>query len=257
MGDLYLRNVILTIVPQLGTVKQIKDLRVGFSFKKTNKSTVNSGEIYVYNLNSNTRGLIATKNSRVVLYAGYESNSEVIFSGNITKVSNKRHDVDLITTIEVRDGDNSYRTSKFVKSYAPNVSTSYIIEDLITESKLARGNVSGIPETKYINGYSFTGLFRDCMDEICQKNDLEWSIQNEAIQISAREGFNLDSIISLSAESGLIESPSKTKNGIEFKSLLQPRLIPGKRVAIQSKEINDIFTIKTVTQEGDSEEGNF
>jgi len=257
MTDLFSRQVAVQIIPQLGTPKLITKLRVQFKIKKTNKSSLNNGEITILNMNEENRSLVAQQSTRIVLLAGYRDTSEVIAAGNITKVVEKKQDVDWETKIEVRDGDNAFRTSIFNKSFPPDTSIQYIFDDLINESGFARGSISGIPTTRYKKGYCYSGMARDAIDELCEKSNLEWSVQNETIQIMPKSGFTLDTIIELDQNSGLIESPSKTKNGIEFKSLLQPRLTPGRRVKITSDRVNGVYKILTVLQDGDSEEGPF
>lgn len=257
MTDLFIRKVSLQIIPKNGQVKKLEGLRTKFSLKKTDKSSLNAGEITVFNLNQESRNLIGQKKTKVVLTAGYESNAGVIFVGDITKAEHEREDTEIVTTMEVRDGDNPFRNAIYNKSFPPNTTSQYIFNDLINSMGLIRGSINGIPSTQYKRGFCYSGMARDLMDELCSKNDLAWSIQNGAVQITPKNGFTLESIVSLSKTSGLIEEPSKTKTGVKFKSLLQPELTPRRRVNLDADKIKGVYKILTVTIDGDSHEGPF
>lgn len=254
---LYLRDVVFVAIGLTGGIREIKDLRIIFQCEKTNKSDPNTANIEIYNLNKDTRSLLEAKGTRISLDAGYIYTSATIFRGNITKVVHKSEPPDIITKIEARDGDNRYRNARFDKGYPPGVKLEQLINDLANELDLPVSSIIDLPATQYANGLTLTGQVRDHLDYLTTKNDLEWSIQDETLQIIPKKQTTLDEIIFLTSYSGLVGSPSKTKKGVEFKSLLQPRLRPGRRVRLESKFIEGIFKIRKVNHEGDSHEGEF
>lgn len=257
MADLYLRKIAVTLISQTGFTKTMDKLRFIFSCEKTNEKTTNKATLDIYNLNKDSRGILESKNSRIVIEAGYETTKQVIFQGDITKVVHESEPPDIISKCELGDGDNSYRTSRMDVSLPPGATTQQAFNEVISKSGMNVGAVLGIPSTKYANGLVLSGMVRDVLDELCKKNDLEWSIQNEALQIIPKNSFTLDSIVILNSKTGLVGSPSKTKDGVEFTSLLQPTLNPGRRVKIESKLINGIYKVRKVIHEGDSHGGDF
>lgn len=257
MANLFLRNVRVRIVSQVGVGKTLSGLRVIFDIDKTNEANPNRADVGVYNVNDNTKGILESKNAKVYLEVGYGDDLQTIFVGNVTKVVHENKSPDILTKIELGDGDNAFRNGRIEEGFPSGTSTSHLIDKLIEASGLGRGSVKGIPDINYANGIVLSGSVRHNLNEICKKNDLEWSIQDEAIQILPKKQFNLDSIVLLTPETGLVGSPSKTKKGIEFTSLLQAKLRPGGKVKIESRNYNGVFKVRRVNHKGDSHEGEF
>jgi hypothetical protein len=254
---LYIRYVDLTIFPPIGSPISMKDLRIKFNIEKTNESNPNTSKIEVYNLSETSRSAFEDKKTRVVLEAGYLNTKAVIFQGNVTKAVHKYQRVNIITTVELGDGDNRYRNARLDKGYPPGISTQQVINDLAAELQLPVSNIKGIPVFKYANGLTLSGVARDHLDIICEKDDLEWSIQDETLQIIPKRESTDDSIILLDSSSGLIGSPEKTDKGVQFETLLMPRLRPGRRAKLDSKFIKGNFKIRKVAHDGDSLSGTF
>lgn len=273
MGELYIRKVIVEIIPQNGTGKKIEDLRINFSCEKNSESAPNKCEIGIYNLSDSTRSLLEAKNTRVKLSIGYlglkpngiggsgvnsTSTVELVFIGNVKKITQDIQTPDIITKLELADGGNAYRNARLDKGYPPSTDLKLIIDDLITSTGLSKGSISGLPSgKKYANGYTVSGLSRDNLDTITKSNELEWSIQNEAIQIVKRGEATNDTLIVLTPDTGLIGSPNKTDKGVEFISLLQPTLKPGRKVQLKSRFLEGTFKIRKVVDVGDSHQGDF
>ena len=257
MADLYLRNVRVRIVSQIGIGKTLTGLRVIFDIDKTNEANPNRADVGIYNVNENTKGILEAKNTKVFLDAGYGDDLQTIFVGNVTKVTHDNRSPDILTKLELGDGDNAFRNGRIEEGFPPGTSTSHLFDKLIEASGLGRGAVKGIPDVNYANGIVLSGSVRHNLNELCKKSDLEWSIQDEAIQVLPKKQFNLDSIALLTPETGLIGSPSKTKKGIEFTSLLQAKLRPGGKVKIESRDYNGIFKLRKVNHKGDTHENDF
>ena len=180
-----------------------------------------------------------------------------MFVGDVVKTVQKIESPDIITTIEVADGDNKYRNARLEKGYPPNTKLNPVFDDLEKSIGLSRGVREGVPEKTYAHGLTLSGLSRDHLDVLTRSNGLEWSVQDETLQIIPEGQGTSESLILLSPDSGLIGSPNKTKKGVEFISLIQPKLRPGRRVQVDSRLVKGIFKIRKVTHEGDSHEGDF
>lgn len=272
MGELYLRKVVLEIFPANGASKKIEDLRIKFKCEKTNEGKPHKSKIEIFNLSEQTRSMLEAKNTRVRVAIGYlglkpgglagsgigsTSSVETVLIGTITKVAHKTETADRITTVEVADGGNKYRNARLDKGYPPNVKLKDVIADLTEELGLPKGAQDGIPDKNYANGLSLSGPIRDHLNKLCQANGLEWSIQDETLQIIPTGKATSDSILEISPDSGLVGSPAKTDKGVEFETLLQPTIRPGRRVKIKSRDVNGIFKVRRVDHEGDSHQGTF
>jgi len=272
VAELYLRKVILEIIPQSGSGKKIEDLRIRFKCEKTNESSPNNAEIEVFNLAESTRSTLEAKNTKVRLSIGYlglnaagfagtgiggSSSVEVVFVGDVVKTTQKIETPDIITTLEVADGSNRFRNSRLEKGYPPNTKLNPVFDDLETSLGLGKGTRQGVPDKTYANGLSLSGPSREHLDVLTRSNGLEWSIQDETLQIIPAGQGTTESVILLASDSGLIGSPNKTAKGVEFTSLIQPRLRPGRRVQIDSRALKGIFKIRKVEHAGDSHEGDF
>lgn len=290
MAELYLRSVIVKVYPATGQARKIDGLRVKFRVVKTSESHPNTAELDIYNLSDATRTMFEAKDSRVELQVGYKGvptngflgigagdgngNVETVFIGNVAKAvpkteghggKAKKHrfsqtvmqGVDRITKVQLADGENRYRNARLTKGFPPNTTLNQVIDELTGALGLNKGAREGLPNRKYANGLTLSGLVRDHMNVLTKGNALQWSIQDEALQIIPKNGQTSESVIVLSPKSGLVGSPQKTDKGLEFSSLLQPQIRPGRRVKIDSAFIKGIFVIRKVTHEGDSHDGDF
>lgn len=262
------------------------DLRITFKIDKNLETVSNIGEIDIYNLSEDTRNKLNKIFDTIVLEAGYQDGDglKTIFTGDIISSVTKRSGPDLITTIRAGDGLRVLISSKFNKSYAPNVSAYSIIEDLV--------NTLGIPkkisdkilkkfkakvEDKYANGFSFVGKATTALDTLMKKTGLEYSVQNGSFKLLELEETDTSPIVLLSEETGIIDRPEKTtvlkkqgdtvktvspdseekdleRNGWIIRSLLYPEIEPGSRVKIEYPilDINGEFRVEEITHRGDT-----
>lgn len=270
-NKLYLRRVSLQVV-SLAAIKDFEGLRITFEVEKSNEGKPAPANISIYNLSDKSRALFEGVGTRVILSAGYESNFGVIFSGNIVRAKQKKkksivkettqhryEEVDIITEIEAADGHNKYRTSYTARAFPPGTKVRDVLSALTTDFGLtANIDLEAIAEdAQYAQGFSACQETRYLLDDICKTYGLEWSIQNEILQIISKDKTTKFGAILLTPKTGLIGSPVKTTNGCEFKSLLQPSIIPGASVKLESKFFNGLYKVQKVTHKGDSHEGDF
>lgn len=308
MARLYLRRVIVEIIPQAGSIVRVDGLRIKFKVEKTNEGNPNKCEIIIYNLSDKTISLLQTKLTKVILYAGYQSsfpkntphtiasNPEVgqqniqtdttiepIFKGDITKTVNKKskkekkdpystkeskEGADTLTHIELHDGDNAFRNSRFSKGYPPGTSNKVIFQDIAAQAGVPVASLDGIPDFIYANGITFQGLIRDHLFKLCDKNNLDWSFQEETLQVVPKESTTKDQPVLLNSTSGLIGIPMRTSRGCEFRALLQGGFKIGRKVTINEQKFtvgglakstpaNGNYKIVKVIHNGDNWAGDF
>lgn len=271
----------------------IKDLRFSFNIEKTSSETLNNSTLKIYNLSPSSRKLVETPNNLVILRAGYSQDigAITIFTGNIRRALTMREGVDWVTELELDDGLLAYRDSKVSLSFAPGINAVNVLSNVASRFGLSVNPLpGGIIAKTYPTGYSFVGRVREAMTKVCEYLDLEWSIQNQQIQILKKGGSVKNQVIVLSPESGLIGSPaleSKTMSdkdaakkglstdskgvikrnkvsdngdvkqrleiqGYKVKSLLQPTLQCGHIVKLKAEGIDGFFKVEKVNHIGDT-----
>lgn len=272
MTELYLRKAKLQIIPQNANQKIIEGLKIEFVIEKNDDSNPNKAVFDVYNLSETTRTILESDKTQIIFSAGYSGQSGGVFDefnvfsqgslatvciGNVTKCFHGRNGPDIVTTFEVGDGANQFRNAYLDKGYPKNVNLNTILNDLIEAMRLGRGQINGIPSRTYLNGVTLTGLCKTNLTKYCESNGLKWSIQNQTVSIYPKNGASGEGVTLLSKDTGLVDAPKKTEKGILFKSLLQPSLIPGRKVKIDSQFVKGNYIVSRVTHQGNNQEGKF
>lgn len=188
----------------------IKDLRISFSIEKTATETLNTSTIKIYNLSQSSRKLVETPNNAVVLKAGYvdDIGPVTIFVGIVRRSLTLREGPDWITELELDDGLIAYRDSKVSVSFSPGSLGINVLEQVASKFGLPVAKFpSEVLNKTYPQGFSFVGRVRECMSKVCNYLGLEWSIQNQEIQVIKKGGHLERSALLISSNTGMLDSP--------------------------------------------------
>lgn len=253
----------------------ISGLKVSYNITKTESPDGNNGTVTIYNLSENSRNLIKSIDDKLELLVGYEESGvlETILKGNISSFNHNFSKPNIITTLEVGDGEKILQESKISLSYSGRVSMRNILKDVVSKfgfDQKLKFDLLNIKDKILNNGFSFSGLSKTVMDKLTKSMGLQWSIQNDELKIYSNDETDTYTLINLSSNTGLIGSPIKSKikkgkkddqkdvDGWKVTSLLQPKAEPGGRVIIDSKvlPINSEFKIINVTHNGDNRNGS-
>lgn len=151
----------------------ITDMQISANIKGTANSSAPTGgttTIKVLNLSQQTRDIVERVNNYIILEAGYEQDEAlpILFSGQIETVYTEREGMDLVTTINCKEGyspNNSIKISKSFKkdqtygdviaflanAYAQNgVPTGEIVDDWGESTSASRTNLSIQPDNRKI-----------------------------------------------------------------------------------------------------------
>lgn len=262
---LYSRRISL----QVGDII-IKELNIEFDVSKYITSEPNTLTAKIYNLSEDLRTRMASfpfsqgvkekdGTTSVALTAGYKDDVSGIFVGRLRQVRSYREEGDIITEIEAGDGEKTQGV-RFSRSYRAGTALKDVLRDLTTEMGIGIGNLdeqlatasqfTGI-SNNIANGISLHGYAVDILSKLLESRNLDWSIQDQALQIL---GFNkglTGSAIKLDADSGLIGVPTMDNKGIlTATTLMIPDMNPGKRVQISSEFVNGLFRITKANYKG-------
>lgn len=273
MALLFGRIAQVIVGPPNKTGKLITELRVTFKVEKTSESNPNTMTCSIYNLSKATRSLCETKGNSIILRCGYEGNVPLVFSGEICKATTERNGPDHITTIESGDGQLAFDTSTVDQSFGPGTTVDAVFNHVIGSFGAALGPITGVPTDTVNNGITLSGDSKKQMDDLTKKHNLEWSIQDGQIQVGKKNMPVFGTAVLLNSETGLIGSPKRVKilkggadpllpdlskdSGIQFKSLLNPKLKPGQLVNLQSVLVQGLYTVRKVTHSGDNYGGTW
>lgn len=239
-------------------------LRIQFQVEKTSESNPNQARISVYNLSSDSRGFVQEAGQTVVLEVGYAPQGEpetkaIIFQGDVPPggIRSERKGPDWVTSFEVGDAQKKLKEQKFDRTYESGASLKKILGDVAGSLGLAVNSIKGVKDKTFKSGVTLSGGVKDIMDSLTRDADTEWSVQDNEVQILGRFQATDEDAIVVSPQTGLIQSPVKRAEDIEFTTLLIPTLRPGRLVDVQSRDVNGFYRIRKVMFNGDSLEGEW
>jgi hypothetical protein len=256
--------------PREGSGLLVDNLRISFAVEKSLEKFPNNSTIKIYNLSASSRAFIENEKSVVVLKAGYGTAKKGIFTGDIAMVSHRQEGPDIVTNVEAGDGLSSFINSRIDISMAPGSTVRNVIDVLKNAFGVVSGEIQGLNQDReYLNGHTMSGPVRDELDNLAETDGLEWSIQDNKLQMLPRNsGASLPAFL-LNASTGLIGTPYKTKivndsilskkdgkekeNGLHCVSLLNGEITPGRLLRIETKLLTGTFKVVRVRHFGDFE----
>lgn len=249
------------------------DLRIEFDVDKNRESNANSGKVSIYNLNPQSRNLVNDEGQKYQLKAGYDGlgNSPIIgvlSSGDVLEVETVRRGADIITQFKIGEATKALSEKTLDKSYEEGTSIKAVVNDMADQLEVAKGAIKGLKDLVFNSGYSATGKIKDRLDELTNKQDLEWSVQNGELQILPKDGSTDELAILLTKDTGLLKAykaksekggSTELKDVIRFEALLNPDIKIGRKVRIVSEinEIDEYVTVKRIKYMGDNKDGAF
>lgn len=281
MSRLFHRLILVTVSGSGGTVtfdgsqSPMPGFAIGFTCTHSIGSKPNSGTVTIKNLTKGTRNKLGNELDKLTLEVGYEDTGlSLLLKGDIRDVSHTKTEPDILSTIEVGDGDKAFEQGKASKTFPAGTKPKEIVEYLRKQMPgLAKGEIKGLddlPATKRpttVYGYAYREL-----DTLGRQHGFYWSSQNEKFQaIKADE--HLGGEILISAETGMKGTPTPTDKGVKVTTLIIPGLAPGKTIRVLSdfldtgagkdkeKRSTDagggIFRIASISYSGNSREDDF
>ncbi len=242
-------------------------LRLQFKVTRTLKKEPNTSEITITNLNNDSRSALQKKGSKVMLEAGYRGTGvSRYFVGDIRNADHIRANGDWESKLSLGDGERAWGFSRISESFAPGTPKSDVIRRVgivmgIDKGNLddAVGNISGAFE----QGFCAAGNTARVFDKLIKGAKLEWSVQDNALQIlDPYATLNLPVPV-LSESTGLVGSPEmgapKKKGGtglVKCKHLLFPTK-PGAKVKLESSRYDGYLRVESCVFTGDTHGGDW
>lgn len=272
--------------PNQKGVEIVQPIRITFDVRKDTEEEPNDHTIRVYNLAAATRRSLEEPGLRCVLYAGYaeEGGPLLMASGSVVFAYTKFEQPDVVTELIVKDGYTEVRDTAISIGLGPGAQASAIIRDIARQMGLPLVMADDVADRRWQQGFSFYGAARTALHKVTQGTGLEWSIQNQQLQVVQRRGTTRRQAVVLAADTGLLGFPERTReaarekakvkdqttgdnvnlvsaqqqrDGWRVQSLLLPTLNPGDLVKLESKSVEAFLRVEGLQHSGDSAGGNW
>lgn len=250
MAKLFGRVTRIKITPKVGDVVTIQGKSIdkdgfdlSFDIEKNLQTTPNKAKFTIYNLPDDVRAKLQLKDDDAIEFeAGYKTTSAVVFRGNVTHVIHYLDGADWVSVIEAGEGHKAYRKSYVAKSYGAGTPFKTVVEDIVKTfegfkvTPAITKAISAVSKT-FPDGMTIDGKSADVLNKVLKQGGLEFSIQGNEIQMVKEDTRASDApAIRLDYTSGLVGVPQlgekEGKPTISFDSLIQPGLVPGRKVEI-------------------------
>lgn len=248
----------------------IKGLRVSFSIIKSLSSTTNSATIKIWNLSQDNRNLIKDFGDEVTLYAGYrdEGGAQVLFVGDTSTVYHIYDLPEIVSVLECGDGEKYINQIRVSLTFAGDVQARTIISSIASQMGIQFVEFASSQNLIYRQGFKFIGMGKDALDIVTQKLQLQWSVQNNQLQVIPLNGTISEPIIQVNQANGmqgipqrftyraldLYRSIDKRNTGYKVNVALNPFILPGSKIDLASSHLNfrGPYRVDTVRHDGDT-----
>lgn len=249
-----------------GRTIEITDLRVQFSVVKTSDKEPNTAEITITNLASATREGLQTA-SKVLLQAGYGDDLGQVYYGDLATAQSKQVGTDWETKLRCGDGERATKHARISESLPPGIPYDKMLAIVGKATKLDLGNLLTqaprvAPGVQYTQGVALYGPALPILARVLEAKGYELSVQDGKLQVLGKGETTTEEVIVLTPETGLIGSPevgSPEKKGgkptLKFESMLDWRLVPGRKVWCRSRHVDGVFIARKVKHDGDTASG--
>ena len=238
----------------------IEQLRVAFEIDKTINEKPNPAKIQIWNLNrDHINQLLSQDYKKVALSVGYGELRQ-IYVGDITKTRIQREGLDFVLTLECSDGHQAYTQSRAKTTLKAGATDKQIVEELQkTMPKVQTGAIDIPNQRKLHRGRVLNGNSRDILTKIARNNNADWSIQDGALIFLPKDKVLNDDAVLISQDTGMINAPEQTDEGLELTCLLNPALQIGGLVKVESiiDYFNGEYKIIKLAHSGDGIGGDW
>ena len=230
-------------------------LRIAFDCQKSVTGGLNKLTLKIYNLvESNRLKLVKDREEQtripVILSVGYNGETETIFKGTVDKGENSRAGSDHVSTLDCLDGGydfvNSF-TSKTVKGKDNAVNT--ILSDMPNTGKGKITEQNTLIRPKVLVGNSAKLIEQ-------QLNDGEtWYIEDEKLYILKDKEVISSFIPTVSAETGLRNTPQRQNQKVTFDTLMNPSVKIGGQaelLSVTAPHLNGVYKVESISYKGDN-----
>ena len=215
----------------------VEDLLIRFRVQKYANGTPAEGEIDIYNLADASETRVQERGKAVVLFAGYDGRLEEVFRGDVRRVERFREKYDRITRIHVGGAVQNRTVAIFRRAYEGETAVRTIVQDAVAELGLDIGPLTLIPADATKTNFRYNGgSISLLLDRLLEPYGVSWYEEDGTVRFTRLQASADDRPdgVTISENTGLIGTPTRTDDGIRFKTLLDHRLKLDTVVTVQA-----------------------
>lgn len=241
---LWRRYLSLVFTDAGGKRLSLADLRTTFSIRQFDIQSPNTADIFIYNMSEELTEELKREYTKISVWCGYEQNFSPIFEGSIKQFrSGRSSPTDTYFNVKAADGDTAY-TQAVINRTLSSGSTAGDILAAILEALapfgITRGSVAPLPPDRSPRAIVLSGMVRDVLREQTQSWGMNWTFQNNRLNIHPLAGRALENTaVVLNSATGMIGRPEQTIEGVKVRSLLNPQIVSGSTIHINNRSIQE------------------
>lgn len=252
---------------------RITDLRMAFTIARTLQPDPNPATISIYNAAPDTLALLRERPLSISIEAGYDDELELAFVGDLTYAATTTEGPNRVTKIQAGDGARAHRGARVNRSFKAGTDARTAVKEVAASMGLrlptSLDDVSELSQ-QFAAGVSLSGPSQAEMTRILGARGMDWSIQNGSLAVYRARDHRHDPPIICTTDAGeqveglrILGSPEEgapTKETkvatVKFRAQLYPRLLPGMRVEVRSRDVQGIYRVERVAHNGDTGGGS-
>lgn len=192
-----------------------ENFHIAFDLKKTSSPSANEGTVTITNLTESSIAKISVPGTVCLVKAGYHQDTGPVqfYAGTMMRIEQNQDGTENNVTAYLMDAAIPLRDAKISGSFKRGHSAIAILDYVAGQFGLPVRKNLKIQDRQMVSGFAVNSHARVAMNEICQYLGLEWSAQQNEIQIIKKGSVYADTAVVLSSATGMIGSPKpKSKN---------------------------------------------
>lgn len=247
---------------------------VAFQISKTLKPEPNVCELTIWNLNEDQRSQLEELRPKkddkrgipCRIEAGYKGGTSLLWLGDLRTVSSYKDGADWVTELGSGDGEKAYQRSRVSLSFGPKTPVDTALRAMVRALGVDEGNVSKVAAKLRVGGVGkllshgavFSGPAAKQLTDWARSADLEWSIQDGAVQFIDRGKALAGRAIKLSDDSGMVGAPTVDNEGVlSVRMLIMPDVRPGTLLVMDAARVKGNYRIEEAHWTGNTAGGEW
>lgn len=236
MPNLFPRKLSLVIADDDGNGVDLGRLSSRFLITRSADSAFARIRLTVFNLSADTVGRLSSRRyTQIRIDAGYPERFGTIFAGQVNFVYSTWQGADKVVEVYGRDGAEAQQTARASHTFESGTSVRAMVRAIVAQMpKVTIGSIDAVPETPIVGARTMSSMAQDALYQLGLDYGFVWQIVNGAFQAQERRRSPGGPALVVSRDTGMIGSPIASSSGIEVTTLLDPGLVPGRRVDVRT-----------------------
>lgn len=218
---------------------EVEDLRIWFKITKTIGRTPNTASIKIWNLSPDNEALVKGEFDDVIVNAGYDGNTRLLFRGNIRYAEGYPEASERILQLDCGDGDRDFQKTVINVTLAAGTTTAQLVDHVLSKFGSVKKGTVVLKDKTHSRGRVISAMARDVLDRVALDQDAHWSFQDGVLHIIPVGSTLPNEAIVITTETGMLEAPKRTDKGIKVVCQLNPLLLPNRVIQLDNKDFRD------------------